>query len=286
MTHTEPCQLGTSTVLTLSGPPALLQLEEPWPMNFPTSSRRAATTSLLFALAFCVCSQSANAAVVGGLEVFTKPVDLVGGINEGRLAGTGTSLNGAAALDILIDIRDIADTGAIFQSILTISGTLNNGSSAVFANGAGKTLFSSVDASTNASLTFTMSAPTFVAAPGPASDYVATFDGFKNFRVDGFQSTNDKYRIGGTVYSGNPSNATFHTHSFEALTGSLAASGLTVENAGGASVFNIAGIRPEFTVSATSAAAVPEPSSFALLGLGAIGVLIRRRRKATQIEIA
>jgi hypothetical protein len=180
-------------------------------------------------------------------------------------AGMGTTGTITPNVQYVVTIDDSADTGAIFTGTLTLTGLQGTapGTSGVLNNTVNGVVMSS-DGSQQKDLTFAISGLSETTATGATID----FDGFVEFfSGNGAADGSKLYSLNGAA--GTPLNAITGWNSLGLDSNpTVSAHNSVIAN------FRIEDVRSQFTITA----AVPEPSSTALLGLGGLALMLRRKR--------
>lgn len=202
---------------------------------------------------------------------FETAPNVVGGFNLGGLDFSGSdnvnTPNGSDFLSFLLTVDDSGGTGAVFNAVLTLTGTTSIGGDSVRSNPIGKIPFATGDDFQD---TLTLNVDSIIQTSGPSA--TAVFDGFTQAHFDQFNGSNDEVTIAGYTFSG-PQTSEFDT----VFSPSLAPSGATFDRTGDGQ------IRLETLTAQFSVTAVPEASqiiTFGLLTCG-LGLVHWKRRRST-----
>lgn len=173
--------------------------------------------------------------------------------------------NGSDVLNLAFTVN--STTGASYDGVLTLAGVTEGGANEVSVNGAGRVTFVQDGPGVRQDLlTVTVSSLVESTSTGNA----ITFDGFSTYRMDQFSAAGDSFTFDGVSYTGDIAGGGNNGEEVRFFN-SLGANGSTFDRTG-TGQFRLGGMGMQFTVSA-----VPEPSSFALLGLMGLGFLRRKR---------
>ncbi|TWT52779.1 PEP-CTERM motif protein [Rubripirellula amarantea] len=222
----------------------------------------------------CVITSSASGAVITDVSAST-----VAAINNWQFEPDGTTLSSTATgglvttgsyanpltLAGIFTIDDSADTGAMFTADLILSGVDNNGANNIYAQSDGHIVFDVDQPVRQESLTLTVGNFQQISGLEPA---VITFDGFSELVLVSYvPNATESATFNGIAMTSAATNAV----------SPLAPNGSTLldTSPNGTAIFYFDGVRGQFTV----ATAVPEPSSFAMVGIGGLCVIWHRRRR-------
>lgn len=187
-----------------------------------------------------------------------------GTVDSGVLAFVSATAAGSPSITATYTLTADFD-GDMVDDILTFELTATAATGNIGTNANGNIGTGSPRIGTGESLTYTASISSI--ASGSGDPLTATFDGFDGGAFAGGSNFED-----GSAFTAN--GELFDTPEFDLASSSTSLEIEVTANGGAAEVF-INGIDFQISVGADP---VPEPSGTALLGLGALGLIARRRR--------